>query len=95
MKFLYEFLYESACKAGSFLLSQYMSVVPESQEWDMIPYTAGTLVYERKNELQGCCSFSFLFHKNYIGTAWNGQEENVLLPAARSYRRYLALEILI
>ncbi len=38
---------------------------------------------------------SLFFHKNYIGTAWNGQEENVLLPAARSYRRYLALEILI
>ncbi|EDS07271.1 hypothetical protein CLOSCI_01080 [[Clostridium] scindens ATCC 35704] len=37
----------------------------------------------------------FSFHKNYIGTAWNGQEENVLLPTAHSYRRYLGLEILI
>ena len=28
-----------------------MSVVPEPHKWDMIPYTAGTLVCERKNEL--------------------------------------------
>ena len=73
-----------------------MSVVPESQEWDMIPYMAGTLVCERKNELRkGLFFLFFSFHKNYIGTAWNGQEENVLLPTAHSYRRYLGLEILI
>lgn len=28
-----------------------MSVVPEPHEWDTIPYMAGTLVCERKNEL--------------------------------------------
>ncbi len=28
-----------------------MSVVPEPHEWDTIPDKAGTLVYERKNEL--------------------------------------------
>ena len=28
-----------------------MSVVPEPHKWDTIPYMAGTLVYERKNEL--------------------------------------------
>ena len=28
-----------------------MSVVPEPCERDLIPYMAGTLVYERKNEL--------------------------------------------
>lgn len=36
-----------------------MSVVPEPHKWDMIPDMAGTLVYERKNELWKCCSFSF------------------------------------
>ena len=35
------------------------------------------------------------FLKNYTGTAWDGQEENVLFPTARSYRRYLNPEILI
>lgn len=28
-----------------------MSVVPKPHEWDTIPDTAGTLVYERKNKL--------------------------------------------
>ncbi len=28
-----------------------MSVVLKPHKWDMIPYTAGTLVCERKNEL--------------------------------------------
>ena len=28
-----------------------MSVVRKPHEWDMIPYKAGMLVYERKNEL--------------------------------------------
>ena len=46
-----KFLYESACKTGSFLLSWYMSVVLKPHEWDTVPYMAGTLVYERKNEL--------------------------------------------
>ena len=76
-----------------------MSVVPEPHEWDMIPYMAGTLVCERKNELwQGLFFLFFSFHrflKNYTGTAWDGQEENVPLLAARSYRRYLKPEILI
>ena len=37
----------------------------------------------------------FLFHKYYIGTAGDGQEENVPFPTARSYRQYLKPEILI
>ena len=37
-----------------------MSVVPTPHEWDRIPDRAGTLVYERKNELsKGWRSFSF------------------------------------
>jgi len=36
-----------------------MSVVPKPYEWDAIPDMAGTLLYERKNGLAGCCSFSF------------------------------------
>lgn len=36
-----------------------MSVVPEPHKWDTIPDMAGTLVYERKNELLEGCSFSF------------------------------------
>ena len=51
-----------------------MSVVPKPHKWDTIPYMEGTLVYERKNELlEGLFFLSFLFHKNYIGIAWNGQ----------------------
>ena len=73
-----------------------MSVVPESQEWDMIPYMAGTLVCERKNELWKVLFFLFfLFHKNYIGMTWDGQEENVPPPASHFYRQYLKPEILI
>ncbi len=45
-----------------------MSVVPEPHKWDTIPEMAGTLVYERKNELwEGLFFLFFLFHKNYIG----------------------------
>ena len=73
-----------------------MSAVPEPHRWDRIPEMAGMLVYERKNELwKGLFFLFFGFHKNYIGTAWNGQEENVPFPAARSYRQYLRLSILI
>ncbi|RKI78170.1 hypothetical protein D7V90_18175 [bacterium 1xD42-87] len=64
-----------------------MSVVPEPHKWDMIPYTAGTLVCERKNELlEGLFFLFFLFHKNYIGMTWDGQEGNVPHPTARSCR---------
>ena len=73
-----------------------MSVVPEPHKWDTIPYTAGTLVCERKNELwKGLFFLFFLFHKNYIGMTWDGQEENVPPPAAHFYRQYLKPEILI
>ena len=73
-----------------------MSVVPEPHEWDTIPYMAGTLVCERKNELwKGLFFLFFSFHKNYIGMTWDGQEENAPHPAARSYRQYLKTEILI
>ena len=73
-----------------------MSVVPEPHEWDTIPYMAGTLVYERKNELwKGAVLSLFSFHKNYIGMTWDGQEESVPQEAARSYRRYMRIEILI
>ncbi len=38
-----------------------MSVVPEPHKWDMIPYTAGTLVCERKNELlEGLMNYTIL-----------------------------------
>ncbi len=38
-----------------------MSVVPEPYKWDMIPYTAGTLVCERKNELlEGLMNYTIL-----------------------------------
>jgi hypothetical protein len=71
-------------------------VVPEPYEWDMIPYMAGTLVCKRKNELlEGPFFLFFSFHKNYIGMAWEGQEENVPPPTARSYRQFLKPEILI
>ncbi len=36
-----------------------MSVVPEPHERDMIPYMAGTLVCERKNELWNGLFFLF------------------------------------
>lgn len=73
-----------------------MSVVLEPHEWDMIPYMAGTLVCERKNELlEGLFFLFFSFSKNYIGMAWDGQEENVPFSTARSYRQYLKSEILI
>lgn len=73
-----------------------MSVVPGPHEWDMIPYMAGTLVCERKNELlEGLFFLFFSFSKNYIGIAWDGQEENVPSPTAHSYRQYLKPEILI
>ena len=73
-----------------------MSVVLEPHERDMIPYMAGTLVCERKNELWKVLFFLFfLFHKNYIGMTWDGQEENVPPPAARFYRQCLKTEILI
>ena len=36
-----------------------MSVVPEPHEWDTIPYMAGTLVCERKNELWEVLFFLF------------------------------------
>ena len=73
-----------------------MSVVPEPHEWDMIPYMAGTLVCERKERTVGGAVLSlFLFHKNYIGMTWDGQEENVPPPAAHFYRQYLKPEILI
>ena len=73
-----------------------MSVVPEPHKWDTIPYMAGTLVCERKNELWEVLFFLFfLFHKNYIGMTWDGQEENVPPPAAHFYRQYLKPEILI
>lgn len=62
----------------------------------MIPYMAGTLVCERKNELlEGLFFLFFSFSKNYIGIAWDGQEENVPSPTAHSYRQYLKPEILI
>lgn len=38
-----------------------MSVVLEPHEWDMIPYMAGTLVCERKNELLEGLFFLFFF----------------------------------
>ena len=73
-----------------------MSVVPEPHERDMIPYMAGTLVCERKNELlEGLFFLFFLFHKNYIGMTWDSQEENVPPPASHFYRQYLKPEILI
>ena len=54
-----------------------------ASEWDTIPYMAGTLVCERKNELlEGLFFLFFSFHKNYIGRKRNGQEDKVLLPAA-------------
>ena len=57
---------------------------------------SGTLVCERKNELlEGLFFLFFLFHKNYIGMTWDGQEENVPPPAAHFYRQYLKPEILI
>ena len=36
-----------------------MSVVPEPHKWDTIPYMAGTLVCERKNELWEVLFFLF------------------------------------
>lgn len=37
-----------------------MAVVLKPHEWDTIPYMAGTLVYERKNELlEGLFFLSF------------------------------------
>ena len=58
-----------------------------ASEWDTIPYMAGTLVCERKNELlEGLFFLFFSFHKNYIGMAWDGQGENVPHPTARSNR---------
>ena len=73
-----------------------MSVVLEPHERDMIPYMAGTLVCERKNELlEGLFFLFFLFHKNYIGMTWDGQEENVPPPAAHFYRQCLKTEIII
>ncbi len=73
-----------------------MSVVPKPHEWDTIPDTAGTLVYERKNNCAKVMFFLFfLFHKNYIGMEWDGQDKSVLLPAARCHRYYLNVEILI
>ena len=57
---------------------------------------AGTLVYERKNELlEGLFFLFFLFQKYYNGMAKEGQEENEPFYAARSYRQYLKPEILI
>ena len=47
-----------------------MSVVPEPHKWDLIPEMAGTLVYERKNELWRCCSFS-LFCSIKTIQEWN------------------------
>ena len=58
-------------------------------------YGRHTGVCEKGRTVGGDVLSLFSFHKNYIGTAWNGQEENVPLPAAHSYRRYLGLEILI
>ena len=52
-------------------------------------------VWEKERTVGGGCSFSFLFHKNYIGTRQDGQEENVLLPAAPYHRQYLDVEIFI
>lgn len=57
---------------------------------------AGTLVYERKNELlEGLFFLFFLFQKDYNGIEKDGQEENVPFYAARSHRQYLEPEILI
>lgn len=54
-----DFMRISLQNRGFFLIIV-MSVVPEPCKWDMIPEMAGTLVYERKNELcKGWRSFSF------------------------------------
>lgn len=48
-----------------------MSVVPEPYKWDMIPYTAGTLVCERKNELLEGLFFLFFCSIKTI-SEWHG-----------------------
>jgi len=48
-----------------------MSVVPEPHEWDTIPYMAGTLVCERKNELWKGLFFLF-FRSIKTISEWNG-----------------------
>jgi len=45
--------------------------------------------------VEGAVLSLFSFLKNYIGMTWDGQEENALHPAARSYGQYLKTEILI
>jgi len=52
-------------------------------------------VWEKERTVGGVVLSLFLFHKNYIGTMCDGQEKNMLLLAANSYRRYLQSEILI
>ena len=58
-------------------------------------YGRHTGVREKERTVGGAVLSLFLFHKNYIGTARDGQEENALHPTARSYRQYLKPEILI
>ena len=50
---------------------------------------------EKERTVEGAVLSLFLFHKNYIGMTWDGQEENVPPPAAHFYRQYLKPEILI
>ena len=48
-----------------------MSVVPVPHEWDTIPYMAGTLVCERKNELLEGLFFLFFCSIKTI-SEWHG-----------------------
>ena len=58
-------------------------------------YGRHTGMWEKERTVGGAVLSLFLFHKNYIGMTWDGQEENVPPPAAHFYRQYLKPEILI
>jgi hypothetical protein len=58
-------------------------------------YGRHTGMWEKERTVGGAVLSLFLFHKNYIGMTWDGQEENVPPPAAHFYRQYLKSEILI
>lgn len=70
-----------------------MVVVPKPHEWDMIPYMAGTLVYERKSELQEVPFFLF-FRSIKTISDWYGVVkremcrflQHVLLDSIRNLR---------
>ncbi len=58
-------------------------------------YGRHTGMREKERTVEWAVLSLFLFHKNYIGMTWDGQEENVPPPVAHFYRQCLKTEIII